>query len=63
MNFQMGSTCFCGNKYGSYGPANCTTPCSGNANETCGSWMANSVYSGTFSGFILAYYGTSNVLL
>lgn len=37
--------CFCGNKYGSAGPAdNCNARCNGNKDETCGGTWANSVY-------------------
>jgi uncharacterized caspase-like protein len=37
--------CFCGNKYGSAGPAsNCDAKCTGNPSETCGGTWANSVY-------------------
>jgi hypothetical protein len=37
--------CFCGNKYGSAGPAsNCDAKCTGNPGETCGGTWANSVY-------------------
>ena len=43
---QYGSFCFCGNAYGRSGPAaNCDTPCSGSAGETCGGTWANSVSS------------------
>jgi hypothetical protein len=49
--------CFCGNTYGAYGAsANCTTPCSANAGETCGGGWANSVYQVNLhqlTGFVL----------
>ncbi len=41
---QSGSTCFCGNAVGKYGPApNCNAPCSGRPLEICGGQLANSV--------------------
>jgi hypothetical protein len=43
---QYSSYCFCGNSYGSSGPAdNCNMRCSGNAGEACGGAWANSVYA------------------
>jgi len=43
---QNGTQCYCGRDYGRHGTAtNCTTPCGGNAKETCGGWWANSIYS------------------
>ena len=40
-----GSGCFCGSKYGRYGPSsNCTMPCMGDKEETCGGPGANSIY-------------------
>jgi hypothetical protein len=43
---QYGSQCFCGNSYGTHGPAgNCDMPCVGAADETCGGFWANSVYA------------------
>jgi hypothetical protein len=42
---RAGSECYCANAYGGQGPVtNCTLPCGGNANETCGGTNANSVY-------------------
>jgi len=42
---QYGSQCFCGNTYGQSGSAaNCNMPCSGNQNQICGGFWANSVY-------------------
>lgn len=41
---QYGSYCFCGERFGRFGPAlNCTMGCSGNPGETCGGTWANSV--------------------
>ncbi|OAG27282.1 WSC domain-containing protein [Thermodesulfatator autotrophicus] len=43
---QYGSQCFCDNDYGLFGPANnCDMKCSGNPNEICGGFWANSVYA------------------
>lgn len=43
---QYGETCMCGSSYGKYGEAaNCNMPCSGNKNEFCGGFAANSVFS------------------
>ena len=43
---QYGQSCFCGNSYGSRGPAtNCNVPCPGNPCEACGGAWANSVYA------------------
>ncbi|OAQ20922.1 WSC domain-containing protein [Thermosulfurimonas dismutans] len=43
---QYGSQCFCDNDYGLFGPANnCNMKCSGNPNEICGGFWANSVYA------------------
>ena len=33
---QYGTNCFCGNKYGSFGPGTCDYKCAGNARETSG---------------------------
>ncbi|MCK6450019.1 MAG: caspase family protein [Alphaproteobacteria bacterium] len=42
---QYGSFCFCGNSYGSNGPAtNCNVPCNGDDRRTCGGEWANHVY-------------------
>ncbi len=42
---QYGSFCFCGNSYGSNGPAtNCNIPCNGDERRTCGGEWANHVY-------------------
>lgn len=41
---QYGSYCFCGNRYGQFGPAtNCDMGCSGDNTEACGGSWANSV--------------------
>ena len=43
---QYGVQCFCGNSYGKYGESySCDYECSGNQNEICGGYWANSVYS------------------
>jgi len=43
---QYGSQCFCDNDYGAFGPANnCDMKCSGNPNEICGGFWANSIYA------------------
>ena len=43
---QYSSYCFCGNSYGKYGKANnCNMKCAGDANEICGGFWANSIYS------------------
>ncbi len=48
---QSGYQCFCGDQMGQYGKAsgtNCSYPCSGNKNQTCGGFFKNSIYkSGT----------------
>jgi len=42
---QWSIQCFCGNEYGKYGTAdNCSMRCSGNPNQICGGFWANSVY-------------------
>ena len=42
---EYGTQCFCGNSYGKYATANnCNMKCSGNLNEICGGFWANSVY-------------------
>jgi hypothetical protein len=41
---QAANQCFCGDNYGSYGPATCNLVCGGNASETCGGYYANSIY-------------------
>lgn len=42
---QYGESCLCGNSYGKYGAAtNCNMPCTGDANQTCGGYTANSVF-------------------
>jgi len=42
---QYSNSCFCGNRYGKYGPAkNCDMKCAGNAQEICGGTWANSIY-------------------
>jgi hypothetical protein len=42
---QVASHCFCGQRYGRYGPAgNCDMACIGNPQEKCGGSWANSVY-------------------
>ena len=49
---QNGKSCFCGNgNYAKYGPATCSVPCSGNANQICGDFFANVV----FPGWVLKY--------
>lgn len=41
---QYGSQCYCGNRYGRYGPAsNCDMRCSGDQNQICGGDWANSI--------------------
>ena len=43
---QYGIQCFCGNSYGKYGESySCNYVCSGNQDEICGGYWANSVYS------------------
>jgi beta-lactam-binding protein with PASTA domain len=43
---QYSNYCFCGNRYGTSGPAdNCDMPCAGNSSEICGGSWANSVYA------------------
>ena len=54
---QAGSTCFCDNKYGRYGPSNACVPCRNAPSENCGGTWANSVYA---TGAI-ATQGTSAV--
>ena len=40
-----GSGCFCGTKYGRYGPSNkCAMACAGDRAQICGGAGANSVY-------------------
>lgn len=42
---QYGNDCYCDNTYDKYGKAdNCNMSCSGNKNEVCGGYWANSVY-------------------
>jgi uncharacterized caspase-like protein len=42
---QYGGHCFCGNKFGKFGPAdNCNAKCTGNRDETCGGTWANAIY-------------------
>lgn len=43
---QFATWCFCGNRYGRYGPAdNCNMRCAGNPDQICGGEWANSVYA------------------
>ena len=43
---QYGESCLCGNSYGKYGTAdNCNYQCTGDSNQMCGGYNANSVYS------------------
>ena len=37
-------SCHCGSSFGSLGSTSCKYKCSGNSNETCGDYSANSVY-------------------
>lgn len=63
---QNGSNCKCGNSFGVYGVAdNCTTPCGGDANQSCGGLDAYSIFkmSGKFaccSQLIHLLYGLDN---
>jgi serine/threonine-protein kinase len=42
---QHGGQCYCGARFGTYGPADhCTAPCSADSAEICGGSWANSVY-------------------
>ena len=40
---QNGTDCFCGNSFGKYGPATCTSICAGSRFEICGGTLANTV--------------------
>lgn len=43
---QYGESCLCGNAYGRYGAAdNCDYACTGDAQQICGGYNANSVYA------------------
>jgi len=43
---QYGQSCLCGDSYGKYGKAdNCNYKCTGDPNQICGGYSANSVYS------------------
>ena len=43
---QYGESCLCGNSYGRYGQAsNCDYRCTGDANQVCGGYNANSVFT------------------
>ena len=43
---QYGESCLCGNSYGKYGAANnCNYACTGDRNQVCGGYSANSVYA------------------
>uniref|UniRef100_A0A1I8H787 WSC domain-containing protein n=1 Tax=Macrostomum lignano TaxID=282301 RepID=A0A1I8H787_9PLAT len=47
MGLQNGTECYCANKYGKYGQIStlkCDKNCPGNEKETCGGYMANTVY-------------------
>jgi endothelial-specific receptor tyrosine kinase len=41
---QNGNECFCGSKYGYYGPSLCKSRCTQNSDEVCGGSLSNSVY-------------------
>jgi len=47
---QFSTSCFCDTDYGKYGPSDdCKMPCSGNSDETCGGYWANSVWNASKS--------------
>ena len=41
---QNGTQCFCGDRYGLYGPGTCSVMCPGHPAEECGGPYANSIY-------------------
>jgi len=41
---EIGSYCLCGERYGAWGGAYCSYPCSGNPAQNCGDYNANAIY-------------------
>ena len=52
---QLGTTCFCGNKYGRYGVTDiCGINCGGDASQICGGTFANNILRGEL-GFAFSF--------